>query len=91
MLFRSLDLAQQLRVLALLADEVHQRQRCVLLSVHDLSLAQRVATHVLLLDGQGQALAGPVEQVMQPDTLSRVWGHPLRAHDHDGHRWWLPA
>ena len=86
-----LDLAQQLRVLALLADEVHQRQRCVLLSVHDLSLAQRVATHVLLLDGQGQAIAGPVEQVMQPDTLSRVWGHPLRAHDHDGHRWWLPA
>ena len=86
-----LDLAQQLRVLALLQHEVRTRQRCVLLSVHDLSLAQRVASHALLLDGRGGALAGPVAEVMTEATLSPVWGHALHRHDAQGHTWWLPA
>jgi len=86
-----LDLAQQLRMLALLDHEVRQRQRAVLMSVHDLSLAQRVATHALLLAGDGSALAGPVAAVMNEDRLSRAFGHPLRRHEADGRVWWLPA
>ncbi|WP_370538362.1 ABC transporter ATP-binding protein [Ideonella sp.] len=87
-----LDLAQQLRMLTLLQDEVRQRGRAVLMSVHDLSLAERVATHVLLLPGEGApAIAGPVAQVMQADTLSAAFDQPLRCHTLDGHRWWLPA
>jgi iron complex transport system ATP-binding protein len=86
-----LDLAQQLRMLALLAGEVAQRQRCVLLSVHDLSLAQRVATHALLLAGDGTAVAGPVAEVMTADRLSAAFGHPLHRHAADGQVWWLPA
>jgi iron complex transport system ATP-binding protein len=86
-----LDLAQQLRMLALLAHEVNQHRRCVLMSVHDLSLAQRVATHALLLSSDGRALAGTVDEVMTDTRLSAAFGHPLRAHDHDGQRWWLPT
>jgi iron complex transport system ATP-binding protein len=86
-----LDLAQQLRMLALLEREVSLHQRCVLMSVHDLSLAQRVATHVVLLGGDGQVTAGPVGEVMTEARLSAAFGHPLRAHDHDGQRWWLPT
>ena len=87
-----LDLAQQLRMLDLLAEDVRAGRRALVVSVHDLSLAQRVATHALLLDGQGgPALAGPVEQVMREDTLSAAFGHPLRCREIDGRRWWLPA
>lgn len=86
-----LDLAQQLRVLALLQDEVLQRGRAVVMSVHDLSLAQRVATHAVLLTGNGAALAGPVGEVMTEAHLSAAFGHPLRAVEAQGQRWWLPA
>jgi iron complex transport system ATP-binding protein len=87
-----LDLSQQLRMLDLLAEDVRAGRRALVVSVHDLSLAQRVATHALLLDGQGgPALAGPVEQVMREDTLSAAFGHPLRSREIDGRRWWLPA
>lgn len=86
-----LDLAQQVRMLSLLATEARVRQRAIVMSVHDLSLAQRAATHALLLRGDGSALAGPVAEVMTPEHLSRAFGHPLRRHQADGRVWWLPA
>ena len=86
-----LDLAQQVRMLALLADEVQQRQRCVLMSVHELSLAQRCATHALLLAGDGQVLTGRVDEVMTEAALSRAYGHALHRHEADGRVWWLPS
>jgi iron complex transport system ATP-binding protein len=85
-----LDLSHQLAIAGLLADEVHRRARAVVMSVHDLSLAQRVGTHALLLGG-GTALAGPIDAVMREDTLSRVFGHPLHRHTAEGRVWWLPA
>lgn len=85
-----LDLAHQLAVADLLADEVRTRGRAVMMSVHDLSLAQRVATHALLLGG-GRALAGPIEQVMREDTLAAAFGHRLHRHEACGRVWWLPA
>ena len=86
-----LDLAQQVRMLALLADDVQQRQRCVLMSVHELSLAQRCATHALLLAGDGQVLTGRVDEVMTEAALSRAYGHALHRHEADGRVWWLPS
>lgn len=86
-----LDLAQQVRMLILLAAEVRVRQRALIMSVHDLSLAQRVATHALLLGGDGSALAGPVDAVMTAANLSAAFGHPLRRHEAEGRVWWLPA
>lgn len=84
-----LDLAQQLRMLDLLG-QVQQQGQALLLSVHDLSLAQRVASHVLLLCGGGRTLAGPVAEVMTEAHLSAAFGHPLRRHHADGRVWWLP-
>lgn len=85
-----LDLAHQLAMAELMAAEVHERGRAVLMSVHDLSLAQRVGTHALLM-GAGQVLAGPIDDVMREDTLSRVFGHTLKRHEAAGRVWWLPV
>jgi len=85
-----LDLAHQLAMAELVAAEVRGRGRAALMSVHDLSLAQRVGTHALLL-GAGQALAGTIDDVMREDTLSRVFGHALQRHEAHGRIWWLPA
>lgn len=87
-----LDLAQQLKMLALLTHEVRERHRAMVMSVHDLSLAQRVATHVLLIPGNGRtAVAGEVDQVMREPILSAAFGHPLQSHEAAGRRWWLAA
>jgi iron complex transport system ATP-binding protein len=86
-----LDLAHQLDVARLLAAEVRERGRAVLMSVHDLSLAQRVATHALLLGAPGgHVVAGPAAEVMQPGALSEVFGHRLHRHEAQGQVWWLP-
>jgi len=84
-----LDLAHQIAMAELMAAEVRERGRAAVMSVHDLSLAQRVGTHALLLGG-GQAWAGPIDEVLREDTLSRVFGHTLQRHEAQGRTWWLP-
>lgn len=84
-----LDLAHQIAMAELVAAEVHERGRAALMSVHDLSLAQRVGTHALLLGG-GQAWAGPIDEVLDEARLGRVFGHRLRRHEAGGRVWWLP-
>lgn len=88
-----LDLAQQLRMLSLLSEDVREGRRAVMLSIHDLSLASRVATHALLLmgDDAGTVLAGPVDEVMREASLSQAFAHTLRRHEADGKTWWLPG
>ena len=67
-----LDLRHQLRVLDHLSALARQG-RGVMLSIHDLTLARRCATHALLLHGDGRAVAGPVDDVMTPEALSAAF------------------
>jgi iron complex transport system ATP-binding protein len=60
----ALDLGHQVSVMALLEKLRCQSSKAVVMVSHDLNLAQRVATHALLLMGDGQWQAGPVEEVM---------------------------
>jgi iron complex transport system ATP-binding protein len=84
-----LDLAQQLRILDLLSEEVSTRRRAVIMSVHDLSLAQRAGTHAIVLGGS-IPVAGPIDEILKADTLSAVFDHPLSRHTALGRTWWLP-
>ncbi|MEP7282331.1 MAG: ABC transporter ATP-binding protein [Rubrivivax sp.] len=53
-------------------------RHAVLLSIHDLALARRYATHALLLAGDGAVPPqGPVAQAMDAEALGRLLGHPL--------------
>ena len=49
---------------------------------HDLNLAHSVATHALLLMGDGRWHAGPVDEVMQASLLSECLGHPIEIVKH---------
>ncbi|MEO7246621.1 MAG: ABC transporter ATP-binding protein [Rubrivivax sp.] len=75
-----LDLRHQVTVLQHLRGLAAQRGRAVMLSIHDLNLARRFATHALLLAGDGGTpVQGPVALAMQADALGAVFGHPLVA------------
>ena len=51
----------------------------VVMVLHDINLAARYASHVLLLDGEGGHVIGPAAAVLTVDRLSAAFGHPLRA------------
>jgi iron complex transport system ATP-binding protein len=73
----ALDLAHQVAVMRLLARLCRERGKTVVMVGHDLNLAHSVATHALLMMGDGQWQAGPVGEAMQPAILSRCLGHPI--------------
>lgn len=86
----ALDLAHQMQVMQLLQRLCRDQQKSVVLVAHDINLIQQVATHALLLPGNGQWQAGPVAQVMQADALGEVLGYPLLQIWHEGRSWFVP-
>ena len=68
-----LDPAQQLACLGLFRD-LAREGRGILASIHDLGLAARFCTRLVLL-GQGRVLAdGPPDEVLSGDNLTRAFG-----------------
>ena len=69
----SLDLLYQNQILQRLQSYAHQGN-AVVLALHDLSLAARYCDRLVLLH-QGQIAAqGSVQEVLQPEVLSKVYG-----------------
>ncbi len=73
----ALDLAHQVSVMGLLARLCREHGKTVVMVGHDLNLAHSVASHALLLMGDGQWQAGSVADMMQAPILSRFLGHPI--------------
>lgn len=86
----ALDLAHQMQVIQLLQRLCREQQKSVLLVAHDINLVQPVATHALLLSGNGQWQAGPVAEVMQAEALGEVLGYPLQQIRHGERNWFVP-
>lgn len=72
-----LDLHHQIAVLEHLQALAAERGKAVVMSLHDLNLAHRFASHALVLSPAG-FFAGRVEEVMDEETLSATFGHPLQ-------------
>ena len=80
-----LDLHQQVAVLRLLREGCRKHGWLVVLTVHDLNLARRFATHALLMDGAGHTTAGIAADVLTPEHCARVLRTPI-AEVADGRR-----
>ena len=88
-----LDLDMQHRCMRLIADRVAARAspEAAIVTLHDINLAARYATHVLLFVDADQVDVGPKASVLDPERLSRAYGHRLRIVDDDGAHWFLAA
>ncbi len=73
----SLDLHHQMKALHELMRAASQEGKSVVYTVHDINLAFQHATHAVLLDGRGGALAGPKDAVITSDHLSAAFHHPI--------------
>lgn len=72
----ALDLAHQVSVMQLLKNFCSAGKAIIMVS-HDLNQVQTVATHVLLLMGDGRWQAGPVRQILTTKLLGECLGHPI--------------
>ena len=63
----------------------------VAMVLHDINLAARYASHVLLLDGEGGHVIGPAAEVLTTTRLSAAFGHPLRAIADGEHTLFVPV
>jgi iron complex transport system ATP-binding protein len=86
-----LDLNHQIAVLELLSRRARDEGVGIVMVLHDINLALRHADRALLLFGEGRTLEGPVEAVLTADSLSRLYGHPLRELRDGGARHFVPA
>jgi len=86
----ALDLAHQVSVTGLLARLCREQNKTVVMIGHDLNLASRISTHVLLLMGDGRWQAGTNEQTMQSALLGDYLGHPIEMIEHHGRRIFIP-
>ena len=82
----ALDLAHQSAVTRLLAKLCCEQGKTIVAIGHDLNLAHQASTHALLLMGDGEWLAGPVEQTMSAPLLSRYLDHPIEVLQHGARR-----
>ncbi|NMM39062.1 MAG: ABC transporter ATP-binding protein [Glaciimonas sp.] len=87
----ALDLAHQVSVMGLLARLCREQAKTVVMVGHDLNLAHSVASHALLLMGDGLWQAGPVAEVMQAPILSRYLGHPIETVQHGKRTIYIPG
>ncbi len=87
----ALDLAHQSSVMRLLARLCREQGKAAVMIGHDLNLAHQASSHALLMMGDGEWLAGPVDQVMQAPVLSRYLGHPIEVITHGARRIFIPT
>ena len=87
----ALDLAHQSSVMRLLARLCRELGKTAVMIGHDLGHAHQASSHALLLMGDGEWQAGPVDDVMQAPILSRYVGHPIDVISHGRRRLFIPA
>ena len=80
--------AQQLvlHTLNRLADDTH----AVIASMHDINLAARFASHVLLIAGE-RVWQGPAGEILRPDLLETAYGCRFDIVESAAGRWLMPA
>lgn len=71
-----LDLRHQTRIMELTAAVVGEG-RTALAALHDINLAARYCSHVLMLEGDGAWRAGPTNKMLSAERLSSLYGCPV--------------
>lgn len=86
-----LDLRHQIAILELLT---HRRQRTVgfnVLVLHDVNLAVRFCSHALLLFGRGACRYGKIAEVLDAESLERLYGCPIKRIEAEDRLFYIPA
>ncbi len=69
-----LDIRHKLELLAILKDMVRSRDLAVVMSLHELDLAQKISDWVVCVQGDAIARQGPTEEIFTPEYITDLYG-----------------
>ena len=69
-----LDIRHKLELLAILKDMVRARDLAVVMSLHELDLAQKISDWVVCVHGDSIARQGPPEEIFTSDYITELYG-----------------
>ena len=69
-----LDLRTQLQIMDIASKNVASKNQVALCALHDVNLAARYCSHVLMLFGDGEWQAGESPEMLRGDLLERLYG-----------------
>ncbi len=72
-----LDPGQQITCLNLLTQYFQRPDHAMIMVLHDINLATRYCDHLLLLQGNGNWLAGPTGEIASKENISQLYQHPM--------------
>lgn len=72
-----LDLHHQIHVLERVVEKTKNSSRAALLILHDVNLALRFCDHALLLHGEAEVARGPAVEVLNEQSIARMYRHPV--------------
>jgi iron complex transport system ATP-binding protein len=85
-----LDLHHQVELLSLLVRRARRDDGLIVMSLHDVNLAQRFCSHGLLLQDAETTITGPIADVLKEENLSQLYGHGIiRLRGPDGREAWV--
>lgn len=86
-----LDMKHQIRIMNQVEMQVEKQGRCAMIALHDVNLAARYCSHILLLFGDGDWQAGPVSELLTLENLERLYQCPVETVQTSAGRRFLPG
>ena len=86
-----LDMKHQIRIMNQVGKQVIGGDRSAMIALHDVNLAARYCTHIVMLLGQGDWQAGPAAELLNRENLERLYQCPVEVVQTSGGRRFLPG
>ncbi len=72
-----LDLRHQVQIMSMIRNQAKNNGRTALAALHDINLAARYCSHVLMLFGDGEWCAGRCEDMLSEASLEKLYNCPV--------------
>jgi iron complex transport system ATP-binding protein len=86
-----LDMKHQIRIMNQVGKQVIGGNRSAMIALHDVNLAARYCTHIVMLLGQGDWQAGPAAELLNRENLERLYQCPVEVVQTSSGRRFLPG
>ncbi|MDH3902048.1 MAG: ABC transporter ATP-binding protein [Xanthomonadales bacterium] len=86
-----LDMKHQIRIMNQVKGQVIDENRSAMIALHDVNLAARYCTHIVMLLGKGDWQAGPVLELLDRENLERLYQCPVEVVQTSSGRRFLPG
>lgn len=86
-----LDMKHQIRIMNQVETQIVHEKRAAMIALHDVNLAARYCSHILMLFGDGDWQAGPVADLLSLENLERLYQCPVESVQTSSGKRFLPG